>query len=150
MQVSRASFHLLSNLCTVNLFIVMFQNVANVTSNSLQSGKTCVTSIKGAVLAKHDYASFVVQNMFACYYRCKGDMQCQSFNFYEKTQICELNNRTRIVGHLNFQPHQGAFYMDNPFRGNFRSLIMPYFVNSNYLIKIVENDPSFPQTVYQN
>lgn len=115
-EVSRASFHLLSNLCTVNLFIVMFQNVANVTSNSLQSGKTCVTSIKGAVLAKHDYASFVVQNMFACYYRCKGDIQCQSFNFYEKTQICELNNRTRIVGHLNFQPRQGAFYMDNPFR----------------------------------
>ncbi|CAH3141292.1 unnamed protein product [Pocillopora meandrina] len=50
------------------------------------------------------------------YVRCIGDRRCQSLNFYETTKICELNNRTRIVGHLHFQPREGAFYMENPFR----------------------------------
>lgn len=124
-EVSRTRFRLLSLLCIVSRFIVILHNIANVTSDSLQSGENCVSSIKGVVLVKHNYASFVVQNMFACYYQCKGDRRCQSFNFYEKTKICELNNRTQIVGHLNFQPQEGAFYMENPFRatpGSFSEL----------------------------
>ena len=115
MQISRTRFRLLSLLCITGRFILMFHYIAIATSDSLQSGEN--SSIQGAVLTKHNYASFVVQNMFACYYQCIGDRRCQSLNFYETTKICELNNRTRIVGHLHFQPREGAFYMENPFRG---------------------------------
>ena len=107
MQISRTRFRLLSLLCLTGRFILMFHCIAIATSYSLQSGENCVSSIQGAVLTKHNYASFVVQNMFACYYQCIGDRRCQSLNFYETTKICELNNRTRIVG----QPHsdRGTF-----------------------------------------
>ena len=104
MQISRTRFRLLSLLCITGRFMLMFHYIAIATSDSLQSGENYVSSIQGAVLTKHNYASFVVQNMFACYYQCIGDRRCQSLNFYETTKICELNNRTRIVGHLHFQP----------------------------------------------
>ena len=116
-QISRTRFHLLSLLCITGRFMLMFHYITIATSDSLQSGENCVSSIQGAVLTKHNYASFVMQNMFACYYQCIGDRRCQSLNFYQTTKICELNNRTRIVGHLHFQPREGAFYMENPFRG---------------------------------
>ena len=118
MQISRTRFRLLSLLCITGRFFLMFHYIAIATSDSLQSGENYVSSIQGAVLTKHNYASFVVQNMLACYYQCIGDRRCQSLNFYETTKICELNNRTtRIVEHLHFQPREGAFYMENPFRG---------------------------------
>ena len=55
--------------------------------------------------------------MFACYYQCKEDKLCQSLNFYEKSNLCELNNRTRAVGSVNFVSKADTIYLDNPFRG---------------------------------
>ena len=144
-QISRTRFRLLSLLCITGRFMLMFHYITIATSDSLQSGENRVSSIQGAVLTKHNYASFVVQNMFACYYQCIGDRWCQSLNFYETTKICELNNRTRIVGHLHFQPREGAFYMEKKTSEvlslflNFRSCLFSYFVNDYYLMKTIEN-----------
>lgn len=145
MQGCRTRFPLLSLLCAVTFSFIMLHNTVNVTSNTLLNDK-CITSIKGAAFVKHNYMSFAIQNMFACYYRCKEDIRCQSLNFYEKTHLCELNNRTRILRHLNFLSQEGAFYLDNPFRGKWSILRFPFFlhfsyhfVNNNYLVKIIKN-----------
>lgn len=98
------------------LFLIMLHRIATVSGNSLHSGN-CVSSIKGSALVKHCYTSLLMHNMLACYYRCKEDKLCQSLNFYEKKNLCELNNRTRAVGSLNFLSHADSVYLDNPFRG---------------------------------
>lgn len=97
-------------------FLVILHSIKTVSGNSLLNGN-CVSSIKGTALVKHSYTSFVIHNMLACYYRCKGDKLCQSLNFYEKKNLCELNNRTRAVGSVNFLSYADAVYLDNPFRG---------------------------------
>ena len=58
-----------------------------------------------------------MHNILACYYRCKEDKLCQSLNFYEKKNLCELNNRTRAAGSVNFLSYADSVYLDNPFRG---------------------------------
>ena len=83
-------------------------------------GDKCVKSIQGVALLKHRYTSLVVQNMFVCYYRCKDDRLCQSLNFYADIKLCELNNRTHTMSlPLHFVPNSNAFYLENPFRGEY-------------------------------
>jgi len=98
----------------------MLHRIKTVSGNSLHSGN-CVSSIKGSALVKHCYTSLLMHNMLACYYRCKEDKLCQSLNFYEKKNLCELNNRTRAVGSLNFLSHADSVYLDNPFRATLGS-----------------------------
>lgn len=120
LQGCRTRSGLISHLSQNIFFLIILHSITNVSSNSLLNGN-CVTSIKGAALVKHSYTTFVIQNMFACYYRCKEDRLCQSLNFYEKKNLCELNNRTRAVGPVNFISNTGAVYLDNPFRGKLNS-----------------------------
>ena len=68
---------------------------------------------------KHCYTSLMTHNILECYHRCKEDKLCQSLNFYEKKNLCELNNRTRAVGYANFISYADSVYLDNPFRGMF-------------------------------
>lgn len=121
LQGSRSRSGLISHLSLNISFLIILHSIKHVSSNNSLLNGNCVTSIKGAALVKHSYTSFVIQNMFACYYRCKEDRLCQSLNFYEKKNLCELNNRTRAVGPVNFISNTGAVYLDNPFRGKFNS-----------------------------
>lgn len=135
LQSSRTDYksHLLPTLYSFIFSLIILHNVQRVSSNRLLN-TNCVASVKGTALAKHSYISLVTDNMLACYYRCKGDNLCQSINFYEKSNICELNNRTRAVGHLNFLPNAGAVYLDNPFRG--KLLILQIFILPFYKFHI--------------
>jgi len=107
--------------CHTGIFsLIILHSIKTVSGNSLLSGN-CVSSIKGSALVKHCYTSLMTHNILACYYRCKKDKLCQSLNFYEKKNLCELNNRTRAVGSLNFLSYADSVYLDNPFRATLGS-----------------------------
>ena len=105
-----------SAILLLHLLLQTFFLTPSLGINGLLDNK-CVTSIKDAALKKYNYKSFVMQDMFACYYKCKEDKLCQSLNFDTKKNLCELNNRTRAVGYGNFISSAGAIYLDSPFRG---------------------------------
>lgn len=86
-------------------------------SNSLLGDK-CVTSIQRFSLLKQAFKAVKTQDMFSCYYLCKGDDICQSINFNKDNNLCELNNRTRLVRPYHFVPNSNIIYLENPFRGN--------------------------------
>lgn len=92
----------------------------------LESDK-CVRSIEGVSLRKHSYKSFLEQDLFKCYQKCKADNLCQSINFYKDLNFCQLNNRTQSE---SFQralvPSLHAFYMDNPYRGKCHLKLFKY------------------------
>lgn len=100
------------------IFLIILLSIRTVSGNSLLRGN-CVSSIKGSVLVKHCYTSLMTHNILECYYQCKEDKLCQSLNFYEKKNLCELNNRTRAVGSPNFLSYADSIYLDNSFRGTF-------------------------------
>ena len=68
-------------------------------------------SITGMHLRGHTFKTFRVGLHESCYFKCKEEVTCQSYNFVIDQNICELNNRTKEARPEDFVPDGKRYYM---------------------------------------
>ena len=85
--------------------------------------------IYGKALKGYTFKTLVTSSSFECLVDCHYEDRCQSYNYVIKTNICEMNNRTKEGKPDQFVSDPGRFYMK---RGAHRSKVI-VIVNKNYL-----------------
>lgn len=74
----------------------------------------------GRVLKNYIFKLIVVRSVFDCYFLCKNDKKCNSYNFMIIGNICELSNSIKEVWFYDFLYDEVGFYMGIRFVvGNF-------------------------------
>lgn len=79
-------------------------------------------------LKGYTFKTVVSSSAFDCLVHCHYEDRCQSYNYVIKTNICEMNNRTKEVKPEQFVSDPGRFYVK---RGAHRSKVILIFkINS--------------------
>ncbi|PFX18702.1 Fibrillin-2 [Stylophora pistillata] len=68
-------------------------------------------NIQGMRLEKFVFKKMSASAPHICDIRCGQEITCQSYNYYRKKEICELNNRTKEARTVNFRSAPGWFYI---------------------------------------
>ena len=85
----------------------------------LLSYKCCVESadhcpaqqpVYGMALKGFTFKTLVATSEFECLVYCHYEDRCQSFNYATRTNICEMNNRTKDAKPEQFVSDPGRFY----------------------------------------
>ena len=89
-------------------------------------GKTAVQCpsgqpIYGKALQGYTFKTLVTPSSFGCLVDCHYEDRCQSYNYVIKTNICEMNNRTKEAKPDQFVSDPDRFYMK---RGAHRSKVI--------------------------
>lgn len=85
--------------------------------------------IYGKALKGYIFKSLVSSSSFGCLVDCHYEDRCQSYNYVIKTNICEMNNRTKEAKPDQFVSDADRFYMK---RGAHRSKVI-VIINRTYL-----------------
>ena len=85
--------------------------------------------IYGKALKGYTYTTLVTSSSFECLVDCHYEDRCQSYNYVKKTNICEMNNRTKEAKPGQFVSDPDRFYMK---RGAHRSKVI-VIINRDYL-----------------
>ena len=86
-------------------------------------------AIYGKALKGYTFKTLVTSSSFECLVDCHYEDRCQSYNYVIKTNICEMNNRTKEAKPDQFVSDPDRFYMK---RGAHRSKVI-VIINRNYL-----------------
>ena len=86
-------------------------------------------AIYGKALKGYNFKTLVSSSSFECLVDCHYEDRCQSYNYVIKTNICEMNNRTKEAKPDQFVSDPDRFYMK---RGAHRSKVI-VIINRNYL-----------------
>ena len=85
--------------------------------------------IHGKALKGFTFKTLVSSSPLECLVDCHYEDRCQSYNYVSKTNICEMNNRTKEAKPEQFVSDPDRFYMK---RGAHRSKVI-VIVNVNSL-----------------
>ena len=77
--------------------------------------------IYGKALKGYTFKTLVTSSLLECLVDCHYEDRCQSYNYVVKTNICEMNNRTKEVKPDQFVSDPHRFYMK---RGAHRSKVI--------------------------
>ena len=78
---------------------------------------TCFTSRDNLILQHHVISSLKFPHIGDCWQTCKQDPRCQSLNYFVKSLLCEINNRTIDDAPKDVIYLANTAYFDNPYRG---------------------------------
>ena len=77
--------------------------------------------IHGKALKGFTFKTLMSSSAFECLVDCHYEDRCQSYNYVTKTNICEMNNRTKEAKPEQFVSDPDRFYMK---RGAHRSKVI--------------------------
>ena len=83
-------------------------------SKDVTAGQQCKaveSSTLGNALKNHTFKSVAVGHPVECPVICKRDPMCQSYNFFIRKKLCELNDRTKETNPEDFVSDKKRFYM---------------------------------------
>ena len=86
-------------------------------------------AIYGKALKGYTFKTLVTSSSLECLVDCHYEDRCQSYNYVIKTNICEMNNRTKEAKPDQFVSDLDRFYMK---RGAHRSKVI-VIINRNHL-----------------
>ncbi|KAJ7370567.1 hypothetical protein OS493_031302 [Desmophyllum pertusum] len=103
-------------------FIIMIATLlviilrVQVTLASVTQCKDATYSIPNRVLASHAFLTKPSPNIEDCVIMCIEHRLCESSNYYRKTKVCELNDKTVISNPEDMVDFEWAIYMTNNVR----------------------------------
>ena len=76
-------------------------------------------SISGWMLQRHVYKTMLADIGLPCWFVCRTDGCCLSFNLSDASRMCEFNDRTKEAKPEDFIPDPDRYYFKKPVnRGN--------------------------------
>ena len=97
------------------VFMIIYWQVRETLSSVTQCQDTTF-SIQNRVLVGHAFGTKPSANIEDCVILCVEHPNCESINYYRKTKICELNNKTAVSNPENMVHFELAMYMTNSIR----------------------------------
>ena len=82
--------------------------------------------IEGMALRCSVFKRWSVAAPHLCDVKCRQEITCQSYNYNQKYQICELNNRTKEARPENFLSAPAWFYIRR-LNGRGKKVILSYY-----------------------
>ncbi|KAJ7370566.1 hypothetical protein OS493_031301 [Desmophyllum pertusum] len=96
------------------LFVIIWR--VQVTLASVTQCKDATYSISNRILANHAFLTKPSPNIEDCVIMCIEHRLCESSNYYRKTKVCELNDKTVISNPEDMVDFEWAIYMTNNVR----------------------------------
>lgn len=100
-----------------NMLLVLLYYTSQVTHASVAQCKDATSTIPNRVLAGHAFFTKKSPNIEDCVMSCiASDPSCESTNYYRKTKVCELNDKTAESNPEDLVDYELATYMTNSVR----------------------------------
>ena len=101
----------------IMVLLVLLYYPSQVTFASVTQCKDASHSISNRVLAGHAFFAKQSPNIEDCVMSCiTHDPLCESTNYYRKTKVCELNDKTAESNPEDLMDYEWAIYMTNSVR----------------------------------
>ncbi|XP_028516011.1 uncharacterized protein LOC114575414 [Exaiptasia diaphana] len=98
----------------VTLLITCFSVLSVQLTSRITEAQQCQASVDGISLSGHVMSTVVVDDIGSCSDKCAVTPGCQSINFYMKSSLCELNNKTVENTPSHKVQNNRAVYFKNP------------------------------------
>ena len=100
-----------------DMLLTLLYYTSQVTFASVTQCKDATNSISNRVLASHAFFTKQSPNTADCVMSCIArDPLCESTNYYRKTKVCELNDKTAESNPEDLVDYEWAIYMTNSVR----------------------------------
>ena len=97
-----------------DMLLVLLYYMSQVTFASVTQCEDAIRSIPNRVLAGHAFFTKQSPNNEDCVISCIAhDPSCESTNYYRKTKVCELNDKTAESNPEDLVDYEWAIYMTN-------------------------------------